>query len=51
MDSTEGMKPLEVEDRGLDKKLQASEGGYYDPVKAGDCDDDGRWPKRTGEAP
>jgi hypothetical protein len=45
---TAGRRPFEVEDRGLDKKLQATEGGYYDPVKAEDCDDDGRWPRRAG---
>lgn len=44
------MKPFEVEDRGLDMKLQASANGAYDPVKAGETDDDGRYPKRSGTA-
>lgn len=42
------MEPLEVEQRGNDLKLQASVNGAYDPVKAGEVDDDGRFPKRSG---
>ena len=43
------MLPMEVEQRGDDMKLQASANGAYDPVKAGEVDDDGRFPKRQGE--
>lgn len=48
MNGKPGMAPLEVEDRGNDMKLQASVNGAYDPVKAGEVDDDGRFPKRSG---
>lgn len=39
---------MEVEHRGDDMKLQASANGAYDPVKAGEVDDDGRFPRRNG---
>ena len=48
MAGKQGMMPLEVEDRGNDMKLQASANGAYDPVKVGEVDDDGRFPKRSG---
>lgn len=45
---SEAVSPFEVEHRGDDMKLQASLNGGFDPVKAGEVDDDGRFPKRDG---